>query len=133
MSEVQKTLDRAKKKKEAEELKRNQGSKADMRDERRRNMTKAHNARNPSMTPKTKKIAADAINKRSARTRPEQITRSQKFIADNPKFDRVINETLTEKGFEILPPYKNKKVDLKKGGTVRMASGGPVVDSYDYD
>tara|TARA_R100000781_G_scaffold114195_1_gene84406 strand:- start:50 stop:235 length:186 start_codon:yes stop_codon:yes gene_type:complete len=39
----------------------------------------------------------------------------------------------------MLPEYFQRPrpklygVPKKKGGTVRLASGGPVVDSYDYD
>ena len=137
---VQKALDKDKKAREAAKVKRDQGPKADMREERRRNMQTAFDKKHPDLKGRKKERAKNIINRRSARTRPETITKMQKLnkkydISDSEKGKKV----LTERGFEPLTPLpkdREKKmypIGKAKGGTVRRASGGPVVDSYDYD
>jgi hypothetical protein len=151
MSNVQKILDAkkeaARKKKAAADLKANQGPKADMRAERKKGMTKAFKTRHPNVSKRVKKIADKVIDKSSARTRPELIASSQRAVKKNPKLAKYNMQTLTEKGYEDLPPLpKDRKLwdkkpkperhyatSFSKGSTVRKASGGPVVDSYDYD
>ena len=138
---VQKALDKDKKAREAAKVKRDQGPKADMREERRRNMQKAFDDKNPDVSKRIKKKATNIINKRAARTRPETITNMQKLATKFPGTSdskTKKNIVLTERGYEDLPPLpkdREKKMyplSKAKGGTVRLKSGGPVVDSYDY-
>lgn len=137
---VQKALDKDKKAREAAKVKRDQGPKAEMREERRKNMQTAFDKKNPDVSDKTKERAKNIINKRSARTRPETITKMQKKAEKLPVSDSRTkkNKVLTERGYEDLKPLpkdREKKmypIGKAKGGTVRLKSGGPVVDSYDY-
>ena len=136
---VEKALDKEKKAREAAKVKRDQGPKADMRQERKKNMVKAFNKKNPrGVKPRIAKVAGDVIEKRSARTRPEAIAKAQRFVKNNPEFKRNNQSILTERGYEDLPPLPKDReekmypIGKAKGGTVRLKSGGPVVDSYDY-
>tara|TARA_E500000081_G_scaffold52833_1_gene55837 strand:+ start:3220 stop:3645 length:426 start_codon:yes stop_codon:yes gene_type:complete len=136
---VQKALDKDKKAREAAKVKKDQGPKAEMREERRKNMQTAFDKKNPDAKPVMKARAKNIINRRSARTRPETITNMQKL---NKKFGtsdtKKGKKVLTERGYEDLKPLpkdREKKmypIGKAKGGTVRLKSGGPVVDSYDY-
>jgi hypothetical protein len=136
---VQKALDKDKKAREAAKVKKDQGPKAEMREERRKNMQTAFDKKNPDASELTKTRAKNIINRRSARTRPETITNMQKL---NKKFGtsdtKKGKKVLTERGYEDLKPLpkdREKKmypIGKAKGGTVRLKSGGPVVDSYDY-
>ena len=138
VNEVQKILDAKKeaerKKKAAADLKANQGPKADMRAERKRKMTETFDKKWPNVSKRVKKVGERVIDKRSARTRPETIAKAQRDVKKDPSLYKG-KHILTEKGIEPLPPLpKDRKLWDKKasGGTVRLASGGPVVDSYDY-
>ena len=88
-----------------------------------------------------------AQNIDSIKTEYELTGRNKKPLGPKGKYNPRVHKELSDSDYAILHGTLPKHVDKKKfkqftgkefnpnskGGTVRLASGGPVIDSYDYD